>query len=109
MDRAGAGGSADVPVVSGVSGLSSGDGKQSRRHNRAGWRARLAHQAAAAGSGNARSSKLDLRKAGMSSSQLPSVLDRIDADFDNSLDRLFALLRIKSISADPAFVAECKP
>src|SRR3954463_6153695 len=44
----------------------------------------------------------------MSSSQLPSVLDRIDADFDNSLDRLFALLRIKSISADPAFAADCK-
>src|SRR4051794_36740076 len=109
MDRAGAGGSADVPVVSTVSALSSGDGKQSRRHNRAGCRARLAHQAAAAcGSGNARSSKLHLRKARMSSSQLASVLDRIDADFDNSLDRLFALLRIKSISADPAFADDCK-
>ena len=35
--------------------------------------------------------------------QLQPVLDRIDADFDNSLERLFALLRIKSISADPAF------
>ncbi|HEU0081645.1 MAG TPA: M20/M25/M40 family metallo-hydrolase, partial [Bradyrhizobium sp.] len=44
----------------------------------------------------------------MSSSQLPSVLERIDADFDNSLERLFALLRIKSISADPAFAADCK-
>src|SRR3954468_16747533 len=44
----------------------------------------------------------------MSSSQLSSVLDRIDADFDNSLDRLFALLRIKSISADPAFAGDCK-
>src|SRR5437660_737962 len=44
----------------------------------------------------------------MSSSQLPSVLDRIDADFDNSLQRLFKLLRIKSISADPAFAADCK-
>src|SRR5215510_3581475 len=41
-------------------------------------------------------------------SQLNSVLDRIDADFDNSLERLFALLRIKSISADPAFAADCK-
>src|SRR5579863_5795514 len=40
--------------------------------------------------------------------QLQEVLDRIDADFDNSLDRLFALLRIKSISADPAFATECK-
>ena len=41
-------------------------------------------------------------------SQLQLVLDRIDADFDNSLERLFALLRIKSISADPAFAADCK-
>ena len=43
-----------------------------------------------------------------SPSQLQPVLDRIDADFDNSLERLFALLRIKSISADPAFAGECK-
>ena len=41
-------------------------------------------------------------------SQINSVLDRIDADFDNSLERLFALLRIKSISADPAFAGDCK-
>src|SRR5258708_24978765 len=40
--------------------------------------------------------------------KLQPVLDRIDADFDNSLERLFALLRIKSISADPAFAEECK-
>src|SRR6201997_1830064 len=40
--------------------------------------------------------------------QLQKVLDRIDADFDNSLQRLFALLRIKSISADPAFAGECR-
>ena len=44
----------------------------------------------------------------MANAQLQSVLDRIDADFDNSLQRLFALLRIKSISADPAFAADCK-
>src|SRR5438067_6873213 len=43
-----------------------------------------------------------------SSAQLQPVLDRIDADFDNSLERLFALLRIKSISADPAFAPDCK-
>src|SRR3982074_2323983 len=43
-----------------------------------------------------------------STPQLQPVLDRIDADFDNSLQRLFALLRIKSISADPAFAADCK-
>src|SRR6202042_1201662 len=40
--------------------------------------------------------------------QLQPVLDRIDADFDNSLERLFALLRIKSISADPAFAGDCQ-
>src|ERR1700716_3155681 len=40
--------------------------------------------------------------------QLQPVLDRIDADFDNSLERLFALLRIKSIPADPAFAGDCK-
>jgi acetylornithine deacetylase/succinyl-diaminopimelate desuccinylase-like protein len=39
---------------------------------------------------------------------LTAVLDRIDADLDKSLERLFALLRIKSISADPAFAADCK-
>src|SRR6201991_557918 len=43
-----------------------------------------------------------------SNAQLQPVLDRIDADFDNSLERLFALLRIKSISADPAFAGDCK-
>lgn len=43
-----------------------------------------------------------------STSQLQPVLDRIDADFDNALQRLFALLRIKSISADPAFAGDCK-
>src|SRR3954469_13248050 len=43
-----------------------------------------------------------------SSSQLQPVLDRIDADFNNSLERLFTLLRIKSISADPAFAGDCK-
>jgi acetylornithine deacetylase/succinyl-diaminopimelate desuccinylase-like protein len=44
----------------------------------------------------------------MPNAHLQPVLDRIDADFDNSLQRLFALLRIKSISADPAFAADCK-
>jgi acetylornithine deacetylase/succinyl-diaminopimelate desuccinylase-like protein len=41
-------------------------------------------------------------------SKIQPVLDHIDADFDNSLERLFALLRIKSISADPAFADDCK-
>src|ERR1700747_3051114 len=44
----------------------------------------------------------------MSNAQTQKVLDRIDADFDNSLERLFALLRIKSISANPAFAGDCK-
>ena len=44
----------------------------------------------------------------MSNAKLQPVLDRIDADFDNSLERLFTLLRIKSISADPAFAKDCR-
>ena len=31
------------------------------------------------------------------------VLDRIDADLDKSLERLFAFLRMQSISTDPAY------
>jgi acetylornithine deacetylase/succinyl-diaminopimelate desuccinylase-like protein len=44
----------------------------------------------------------------MSNAHTQKVLDRIDADFDNSLQRLFTLLRIKSISAEPAFAGDCK-
>ncbi len=39
---------------------------------------------------------------------LDTVLDRIDTDLDAALDRLFTLLRIPSISTDPAFKAECQ-
>jgi acetylornithine deacetylase/succinyl-diaminopimelate desuccinylase-like protein len=39
---------------------------------------------------------------------LPAVLDRIDADLDRSLERLFAFLRIASVSTDPAYAAHCK-
>jgi acetylornithine deacetylase/succinyl-diaminopimelate desuccinylase-like protein len=39
---------------------------------------------------------------------LPAVLERIDSDLDNSLERLFALLRIASISTDPAYAAFCR-
>jgi acetylornithine deacetylase/succinyl-diaminopimelate desuccinylase-like protein len=39
---------------------------------------------------------------------LPAVLDRIDADLDRSLDRLFALMRIQSISTDPAYQEQCR-
>ncbi len=41
-------------------------------------------------------------------SNIDRVLARIDADLDHSLERLFELLRIKSISTDPAFAGDCK-
>ena len=41
-------------------------------------------------------------------SRLDDVLARIDADLEPALERLFALLRIKSISTDPAYAAECR-
>src|SRR5579859_2177855 len=71
------------------------------------WGAGLAPQPAAIRQQRSRSnliSETDMPEA----KAMNSVLDRIDADLDNSLDRLFALLRIKSISADPAFAADCK-
>jgi acetylornithine deacetylase/succinyl-diaminopimelate desuccinylase-like protein len=39
---------------------------------------------------------------------LPAVLARIDADLDKSLERLFAFLRIQSISTDPAYATHCR-
>jgi acetylornithine deacetylase/succinyl-diaminopimelate desuccinylase-like protein len=42
------------------------------------------------------------------SGTLDKVLARIDADLDGSLDRLFAWLRIPSISTDPAYAGECR-
>jgi acetylornithine deacetylase/succinyl-diaminopimelate desuccinylase-like protein len=42
------------------------------------------------------------------SEALPKVLDRIDADLDDSLDRLFAFLRLQSISTDPAYAEQCR-
>jgi acetylornithine deacetylase/succinyl-diaminopimelate desuccinylase-like protein len=41
-------------------------------------------------------------------SQLDTVLARIDADLDAALARLFEVLRIKSISTDPAFAADVR-
>jgi acetylornithine deacetylase/succinyl-diaminopimelate desuccinylase-like protein len=38
---------------------------------------------------------------------LDAVLDRIDADLAQALERLSALLRIPSISTDPAYAADC--
>jgi acetylornithine deacetylase/succinyl-diaminopimelate desuccinylase-like protein len=37
-----------------------------------------------------------------------AVLDRIDADLDQSIERLFAFLRIPSISTDPAYKDHCR-
>jgi len=39
---------------------------------------------------------------------LDSVLDTLDKDLQNSLERLNSLLRFKSISTDPAFASHCK-
>src|SRR4030088_988441 len=41
-------------------------------------------------------------------SELDRVLARIDADLDQSLERLFNYLRIKSISTDPAYRDACR-
>lgn len=39
---------------------------------------------------------------------IDKVLSRLDADLDNSLERLFELLRVRSISTDPAYAQECR-
>ena len=41
-------------------------------------------------------------------SGLESVLDNIDKNLDDAVDRLFALLRIESISTDPAYAGGCE-
>ncbi|HEY5217377.1 MAG TPA: M20/M25/M40 family metallo-hydrolase [Pseudolabrys sp.] len=41
-------------------------------------------------------------------STLDAVLSRIDQDIDHSVERLFALLRIASVSTDPAFKQQCR-
>jgi acetylornithine deacetylase/succinyl-diaminopimelate desuccinylase-like protein len=40
--------------------------------------------------------------------KLDAVLARIDSNADAALERLFAVLRIRSISTDPAFAGDCK-
>ncbi len=42
------------------------------------------------------------------SQALPAVLEKIDADLDKSLERLFDFLRIQSISTDPAYKDQCR-
>ena len=39
---------------------------------------------------------------------LPPVLDRLDQDVDAALGRLFDLIRIPSVSTDPAYARECQ-
>ena len=41
-------------------------------------------------------------------STLGAVLSRIDQDFERSVERLFALLRIASVSTDPAYKEQCR-
>ncbi|MBS7793083.1 M20/M25/M40 family metallo-hydrolase [Roseococcus sp. SDR] len=41
-------------------------------------------------------------------SELNAVLAHIDANMDAALERLFAVIRIKSISTDPAYKADCQ-
>jgi acetylornithine deacetylase/succinyl-diaminopimelate desuccinylase-like protein len=43
-----------------------------------------------------------------SNANLDAVLAQVDAGLEQSLERLYALLRIKSISTDPAYAAECQ-
>ncbi len=44
----------------------------------------------------------------LSATTLEAVLANVDATLDQSLERLFALLAIKSISTDPAFASDCQ-
>ena len=41
-------------------------------------------------------------------SRLAPVLERLDATLEDNVERLFALLRIPSISTDPAYVLQCR-
>src|ERR1051326_4382239 len=41
-------------------------------------------------------------------SQIQAVLERVDRDLDASLERLFALLRIQSVSTDAAYKDYCR-
>jgi len=41
-------------------------------------------------------------------SDIDAVLNRLDTDQDAALERLLTLLRIPSISTDPAYKGECR-
>jgi hypothetical protein len=36
------------------------------------------------------------------------ALDYVEAHLDDSLDRLFALMRVQSVSTDPAYADQCQ-
>ena len=55
-----------------------------------------------------RSARETFENKGKVMSDLDRVLDRIDADMHAALERLFATLRLKSISTDPAYAAETR-
>ena len=42
------------------------------------------------------------------STHLPQVLKALDASRDAALDRLFELIRIPSVSTDPAYAPDCR-
>lgn len=49
-----------------------------------------------------------IQKAGVTQMSLNAVLNNLDEELDSSVERLFELLRIESISTDPAFAGQCK-
>ena len=49
-----------------------------------------------------------MHDGGTPMARIDDVLAHIDANLEPALERLFALLRIKSISTDPAYAADCR-
>jgi acetylornithine deacetylase/succinyl-diaminopimelate desuccinylase-like protein len=50
----------------------------------------------------------DYDSAIMSANSVETVLAQVDRELNTSLERLFALLRIQSVSTDPAYTAQCR-
>jgi acetylornithine deacetylase/succinyl-diaminopimelate desuccinylase-like protein len=50
----------------------------------------------------------DYDSAIMSANSVETVLTQVDRELNASLERLFALLRIQSVSTDPAYAAQCR-